>query len=311
MELTYYHRNLIDSQTLVVGISVSGKTPRVQEALHCAKAKNALVAGITDNPNSPIANMANELSIVTGASPPEALKTSDYETAEAAQYTGYHHDCAQTKTYLTNVFALLLLAATWSQNDHALKVLAALPEVVASVVKGPVAEEIRKTAETSATLKKIPIMVGSGPNRANALFGAYKGNEFTVSPGIQEIEEYCHTEYFVTEENTPVLFLAPQGPSLERIHEITPVLHEVLRAKPIVFTSPASEDLPASGIGLSYSGPEYLSTPPYAAAVGLWWYHWAKTRGFDTNVFRGGVETERYVGGSLRTIRKSKMRCPE
>ncbi|MHA2499294.1 MAG: SIS domain-containing protein, partial [Candidatus Hodarchaeales archaeon] len=136
-----------------VGISVSGKTPRVQEALHCAKAKNALVAGITDNPNSPIAGMANELSIVTGASPPEALETSDYETVEAAQYTGYHHDCAQTKTYLANVFALLLLAATWSQNDHALKVLAALPEVVASVVKGPVAEEIRKTAETSATLK--------------------------------------------------------------------------------------------------------------------------------------------------------------
>ncbi|MFW9915464.1 MAG: hypothetical protein ACFFGZ_07610, partial [Candidatus Thorarchaeota archaeon] len=135
--------------------------------------------------------------------------------------------------------------------------------------------------------------------------------EFTVSPGIQEIEEYCHTEYFVTEENTPVLFLAPQGPSLERIREITPVLHEVLHAKPIVFTSPTSADLPARAIALPYSGPEYLSTPPYAAAVGLWWYHWAKARGFDTNVFRGGVETERYVGGSLRTIRKSRMRCPE
>ncbi len=311
MELTYYHRNLIDSQTLVVGISVSGKTPRVVEALRCAKAKGAIIAGLTDNPTSPIADMTNELSIVTGASPPEALESSDYETTEAALYTGYHHDVAQTKTYLANVFALLLLAATWSQNDHALDVLAALPDVVTSVIAGQIADKIRDNAEASAACQKTPIMVGSGPNRANALFGAYKGNEFTVSPGIQEIEEYCHTAYFVTEENTPVLFLAPQGPSLERIREITPVLHEVLRAKPIVFTSPASADLPARAIALPYSGPEYLSTPPYAAAMGLWWYHWAKMRGFDTNVFRGGVETERYVGGSLRTIRKSKMRCPE
>lgn len=312
MELTFYRQDLIDAQTLVVGISVSGKTPRVIEALHCARAKGALIAGLTDNPNSPIADMTGDLAIVTGTSPPEALKHTDYKTAEAAQYTGYHHDIAQTKTYLANIFSLLLLAATWSKSNQALDSIAELPKAVTSVVEGPIAESIRETAEISATRGKTPIMVGSGPNRANALFGSYKGNEFTISPGIQEIEEYCHTQYFVTEEGTPVIFLAPAGPSLERTLEITPVLRDILHAEPLIFTSPAPSQAALSNtIALPCSGPDYLSMPVYAAAVGLWWYHWAKTRGFNTNKFRGGVDTERYVAGSLRTIRKSQIQCPE
>ncbi|MHA2232418.1 MAG: SIS domain-containing protein [Candidatus Hodarchaeales archaeon] len=312
MELTFYRQDLINARTLVVGISVSGKTPRVLEALKCAKAKGALVAGLTDNLNSPIADLAGDLTIVTGTSPPEALTQTDYQTAEAAQYTGYHHDIAQTKTYIANIFSLLLFATTWSQSKQALDILAELPKAVTSVVEGSIAENIRETAEISATRGKSPIMVGSGPNRANALFGSYKGNEFTISPGIQEIEEYCHTQYFVTEEGTPVIFLAPAGPSLERTLEITPVLSDILHAEPLIFTSPPpSQALPSKTIALPSSGPDYLSTPVYAAAVGLWWYYWAKTRGFDTNKFRGGVDTERYVAGSLKTIRKSQIQCPE
>ncbi|MFQ5980084.1 MAG: SIS domain-containing protein [Candidatus Heimdallarchaeota archaeon] len=312
MELTFYRQDMINAQSLVVGISVSGKTPRVLEALHCARAKGALIAGLTDNPNSPIADMAGELAIVTGTSPPDALEQTDYKTAEAAQYTGYHHDIAQTKTYLANIFALLLLAATWSKSKQALDILAELPKAVTSVVEGPIAKSIRETAEISATRRKTPIMVGSGPNRANALFGSYKGNEFTISPGIQEIEEYCHTQYFVTEKGTPVIFLAPEGPSLERVLEITPVLSDTLHAEPLIFTSPPpSQALPSKTIALPSSGPDYLGIPVYAAAVGLWWYYWAKTRGFDTNKFRGGVDTERYVAGSLKTIRKSQIQCPE
>ncbi|MFX0115627.1 MAG: SIS domain-containing protein [Candidatus Hodarchaeota archaeon] len=309
MELTFYHQNWIDTQTLVIGISVSGKTPRVLEALNYARSKGATIAGLTDNPNSPIAGIAGELSIITGTSPPETLETSYYTTEEAAKYTGYHHDCAQTKTYLANIFALLLLAATWGQNQSALDTLAEFPDIITSIITGKIAERIRDSAKAIASREKIPIMVGSGPNRANALFGSYKGNEFTVSPGIQEIEEYCHTQYFVTEETTPVIFLAPKGPSLERTKEIAPVLTEVLHAEPLIFTSPESfQSLASNTIVLPYLGSEYLSTPPYAAAVGLWWYHWAKNRGFDTSNFRGGVDTERYVSGSLRTIRKSRIK---
>ena len=34
----------------------------------------------------------------------------------------------------------------------------------------------------------------------------------------------------------------------------------------------------------------------------------AKEKGFNTNTFRGGVETEKYVTGSFATIRQSRLR---
>ena len=36
-------------------------------------------------------------------------------------------------------------------------------------------------------------------------------------------------------------------------------------------------------------------------------YYTARKQGFDTNRFRGGKDVEKYIIGSLSTIRKSKI----
>ena len=46
----------------------------------------------------------------------------------------------------------------------------------------------------------------------------------------------------------------------------------------------------------------------YFMIISFWlMYFTARNRGFDTNRFRGGKEVDKYIKGSLSTIRKSKV----
>ena len=50
--------------------------------------------------------------------PPETLETSSYVSEGAKEYTGYHHDVAQTKTYLANLAVQSLLLAYFSSQEE-------------------------------------------------------------------------------------------------------------------------------------------------------------------------------------------------
>jgi len=305
--VNYQHPQYLQNSA-VIGISVSGNTPRVVEALRFARKYGAQIIGITDNPQGRIAAEADH-TLFIHASPPETLKTSSYKTEEAKDYTGYHHDVAQTKTYLANLATLSLLMAFHSQQKEAELIL--IQEAFQLVTTA-----INQQGDFKIIGNKLDrgvdrfIFVSSGVNGPTGLFGAYKMFEFSLNGFACDIEEYCHTNYFITTENSLVIFIASDSPTFDRIKEIEPVIREVIDAKTIVLVNSDLYDkskMDSNYILLKTPKNEVLSPLIFTIPVEFLAYSIARRKGFDTNQFRGGQDTEKYVSGSFRTIRQSKI----
>ncbi|MHA1910980.1 MAG: SIS domain-containing protein [Candidatus Kariarchaeaceae archaeon] len=224
LELARYRQDLFGPSILVIVISVSGKTPRVLEVVRQAKKYNSPILAITDNPESPIANECSDV-FYPQTAPQESLSSSSF-MGEAAAYNGYQHSVAQTKTYTANIMALFLFACELGLQKNlpkaivAKKQLANLPKLIENLLSK---EQLERYGEISQKIPAGPlIFVGSGPNYGTALFSAFKAHEFAFPASFHEIEEYCHTFYFVTENASPIILYAASGPSLERAKEIYP-----------------------------------------------------------------------------------------
>ncbi len=290
--------------SLVIALSVSGNTPRVVEALRFAQKHGAETLGITDNPQGKTAKEADH-ALYIYASPPETLETSSYVTKGAKEYTGYHHDVAQTKTYLANlaVQSKLLSHFFLHKGVHHF-------QEVLRLVRGAIGQRTTylKLSDSLNNLVDKIIFVSSGPNGPTGLFGAYKMYEFSLNGFACDIEEYCHTNYFITTQHSLVIFIAPDLSSFNRIMEIEPVIREIINAKTIVLVNSDLYDTTVSNfVPIKSPKEEVLSPLIYTIPVEFFSYIIARSKGFDTNQFRGGLETEKYVSGSYKTIRQSKI----
>ncbi len=302
--VNYYDSNKLEN-TLVIGISVSGGTLRILEALRFSRKHKATTMVLTDNPNGKIVREA-DMHLLINASPPESLLTTSYTTEVAQKYTGYQNDVAQTKTYLANLGTIGRLFATLSskpeKNQEEIRKSFSLIKKAINQRE----EFINAGKSLSSTSENISF-VGSGPNSPTSLFGAYKMFEFTLHGFSCDIEEYCHTRYFITTDKSSVVFLAPDEQCYKRIMEIEPVITDQIGAQTLVLTSDsllAESSTRTISIGLpkdSILSPLVLTIPIEFISYSL-----AKKRGFNTNTFRGGVETEKYVTGSFATIRQSR-----
>ncbi|MFX1513063.1 MAG: SIS domain-containing protein [Promethearchaeota archaeon] len=317
MELSNFHGFNTVKNPCLIAISVSGKTPRILEVVKKIKHNfpDAIIIGLTDNPNSPL-YQESSLPILIGASPAEALLTSDYTGKEAKEYTGYHHDVAQTKTYFANLVWLLVIAWIWSDSPkNVIETLEALGSQLEKWIKK--AEDWAKNHPLSFPMKTI--FLGSGLMLSLAQYGQYKWFEFTF-PGLKhDLEEYAHTQYFTTDTQTSIVFFGPLGSHQDRIKEL---VHGALKdlIKPEIFlfieeNSHQSLVKELSTVLLTPSISEELlpiwheSIFYFYALIGVMWmtYYTAQRAGLDTNRFRGGQGTEKYIRGSYHTIRKSKI----
>ncbi|UCE14022.1 MAG: SIS domain-containing protein [Candidatus Heimdallarchaeota archaeon] len=293
-------------KSVIIGISVSGNTPRVVEAIRFAQKRNVTTIGITDNPQGKLSRESDH-ALFIHASPSESLETTAYTSKGARDYIGYHHDVAQTKTYLGNLAVLSLLMAHSSQEspDH-LRSIQQTFQLVSSAIQQR-QKYLDLSKEIGKNTDKI-FFIASGPNRPTGLFGSYKMFEFTLNGFACDIEEYCHTGYFITTEKTSVIFLVPDNYSMNRIMEIEPVVKEDIKANcTILVNSILKDETESNSIPLSLPDENVLSPMIFTIPVEFISYSIAKTGGFDTNRFRGGRETEKYVSGSYKTIRKSKL----
>ncbi|MHA1448923.1 MAG: SIS domain-containing protein [Candidatus Hodarchaeales archaeon] len=312
MDLTHYDRVKIDGKALLIAVSVSGKTPRVIEAVKKAKASGNAVLGVTDNPSSLITEIVDE-SVLIKASPPETLAESGYKTGDAVNYDGYHHAVAQTKTYTQ---ALLTLAWTAisigsamghlesDKKDNKSAQLKQLPTMVESIIGKE--KKIKGFAETVYNAPYF-VYTGSGPCYGNACYAAFKNYEYAIPGFYNDIEEYAHTQYFITERNeTPVIFIS-QEQSSTRVKEILPVVEKVLGGKTWLITPEKEVDFTENYITVPELAEE-LSPLITAIPLEIFTYFVAKMKGVDVNYFRGGKDTELYVSGSYKTIRSSGIK---
>ncbi|GAB4263628.1 SIS domain-containing protein [Deferrisoma sp.] len=303
MEVSRARTHLLGPGTLLVALSVSGKTPRVLEAVACARARGARTLALTDHPGSPLAREADGV-LCLGTAPAEALDRTDYRDPGAAAYSGYHRAVPQTKTF--GAMQLGLAAVGEALAGRPLGAWGVLPGAAGSAGEAAAAAGAR-AAERARPGCRIGL-AGTGPGWPAARFGAYKLLELVIPAAAYETEEFCHTGYLVTGPGDLVLFFVHDEPAFERVGEIEAVVAGEIGATVQALCTWTPEGPPPGwAVPLPAVPPEVAGILlPFAAA------HWvralARAWGVNTDRFRAGVDEERYVSGSTRMIRRSRIR---
>jgi hypothetical protein len=152
-------------------------------------------------------------------------------------------------------------------------------------------------------------VLATGAGAPLARFASYKLFEYDRVAHAADLEEYCHTHYFVTRTGDALLFVLHETEAALRAAEIAPVLVELFDLRCAVVRS---DDVPAIGVGEELVVPAGGSPLERAVALvlALEWLTYLQGRVGLPNVdtFHGGRDTERLVAGSLRTIRRSTIR---
>jgi len=194
---------------MVIGISASGGSIRVVQALERAKAQNKdlLVAGLVGNPNSKVADAANTFISTQipnlGASP-------------------------GIRTFAASFMGLIALAIRIGEAKGRLSEenVASLHEEILAI-----SEVIEQTVETCTPLareaatefvnSKFISCVGSGPSYGMAVFS---GAKIIETAGIfavgQDLEEWAHVEGLAYPLEYPVFMIAPPGKGLWRAEKL-------------------------------------------------------------------------------------------
>jgi D-arabinose 5-phosphate isomerase GutQ len=299
----------LSSEDVLVAISVSGRTTRVLEAAKRALAAGAQVVAVTDDSQSPLAELAAEVWPIN-ASPRDALDHTSYQDEQARQYVGYHHDVAQTKTFWAVL--LTIIRAAQAKLDWQ-DLLAHTSLLLSTSFYESLLTRAGLWAQSGQTFF---LFIGWG--KIIARFGSYKMHEFNRLAHFTGIEGYSHTHYFISRTGDTVVFLVIDQDTAARAGEIAPVLLELFEAR-IIWLQPRSlgkvtlpvhssdylevVDLPATGDPVQ----QFLD---FVLAVEWLTYLVGRVGAPNINTFHAGYDTERLVAGTLRTIRQSAIRLP-
>lgn len=148
---TQYNTEIKFSNTLVIGVSQSGRAEDVNAVLESANKQGMVTVAITNNVDSLLA------------------RTAKYHLFCAA---GEEKSIAATKTFTSQMYLLALLCAEWSQNTNLINALSALPAQVEDAL-----DYIPKQMETvvKALLDyREAVVLGRGLTYPIALEGALK-----------------------------------------------------------------------------------------------------------------------------------------
>jgi hypothetical protein len=139
--------------------------------------------------------------------------------------------------------------------------------------------------------------------------------EFNRPAHFNDIEEYCHTHYFITRPRDLVIFLIEQSAAERRAAEIAPTLVELFDARTVAVRSadvtPRFE--PSAGC-IDVPAADHPFQRLLAMVVAVEWmtYLCGRIGAPDINTFHAGYDTERLVAASLTTIRHSAiLEAPE
>jgi glucosamine--fructose-6-phosphate aminotransferase (isomerizing) len=201
LDMAYYFNKPVDAETLVIGLSSSGETPRTVEAMIMAKALGAQTLVLSNTVGSTL------------------MREADHTLFVHAERKGWP---TQASTAALGLLCALALefgrqnGAVPSRIRELQDALLAVPEQIAEAIREhePAIEAI---AEAEA-LKSIYLFSGGGPSFASAFFGAAKVKECTPDHAIAiPLEEYHH--YHSQKPGDPMFLIAPNGLSVPRARD--------------------------------------------------------------------------------------------
>lgn len=277
----YASSKLFNPRTLVVGISTMGETPAVCEALEFARLAGASAIAVTAHDNSAVTR-----------------------TAEATILTNGQHDSMSVKTssYIQALIALYVLAIKIREKRT--------PKIDSdSTAKEDWVSQISKAGEVAATFLNHKLMkvqqlaqefkaasrvfvLGCGPNLGTAEEASLKVIEMAkMHSEAQELENFLHGRLREVDQTNPLFFIAPKGPSSQRILDFLTVTDHI-QAPSVVLTDEVSEGIQklATHVVQMPKGLDELFTPlVYIIPMHLFGYEMAKVRGYDPNARRYNI----------------------
>jgi glucosamine--fructose-6-phosphate aminotransferase (isomerizing) len=263
--LTLYASPLDLRDVLVVGISQSGESTDTNAVLADARSRGATTVGITNEPQSTMAEISNFTLLV---------------------HAGKEESVAATKTYTCQLLALYLLAHALG-GDVSFEALRQLPEWIEKVLE--LEDRVGEIAERYMFMTRA-VTVGRGLNYANALeFGLKLMETCYVVTERFSSADLMHGPIALAEHGFPVFAFAPAGVTWQSISAVVDMLEEV-KAETLVITDESNSEAcakPARLIRLPippghWEGPQDLYTPiPYIVPAQLFAAQLAAIKGLN------------------------------
>ncbi len=278
----YMEPRLLGPQTLVIGISTSGGTQSVCEALEYASQAGSSTLVITAHKDSVISQNAEAVILTGGEDDQISVKTKSYVQALIPLYmlAIYLAGDAQVKNYWLNQINLA------AQGAHQF------------LQEGW--DQIKQLAEKYGSAQKV-FVLGTGPNLGTAEEASLKVIEMAkMYSECQELEDFFHGRLREVDQNSPMFFIVPNGRSNRRILDFLTVMNRI-QAPSIVITdqvTPAIQHLATHVIQIPVSLDEFASPLLYILPMHIFGYEMALQRGYDPTARRYDLvpQNVRYEG---------------
>lgn len=253
---------------LVVGISQSGESPDLLAVLTEANRQGRPTLAITNNPSSPLAEVASR-SLDLGV--------------------GIERAVAATKTYTGQLLAVALISTAVAGQDAEADLTLLGPAVEAVLSKG---DQMKVAAGELADQDRC-VVIGRGYHHATAHEWALKTAElaYLVAQPFSSAD-FRHGPMALIEPNLAVLAVATHGPLFRELSEL---LSEIESAGARVIAISDRDDLPAQNRIRIPSTPEWLSPIPAIVAAQVFTYFLTVARGHDPDRPRGLRKVTRTV----------------
>jgi glucosamine--fructose-6-phosphate aminotransferase (isomerizing) len=259
--VSVYHRPPRLRDTVVIGVSQSGRSPDIVAVLEDARSQGALTAALTNDEASDLAQAADHL-IALRAGPEKAT--------------------AATKTYLAEIAALAMVSAALDGDEAGDAELRALPASLHAALD--LEERAAELASARAGIDRCAVL-GRGFQYATAREWALKLKEMTyVLADPYSAADFQHGPVALVEPDFPVLAVATSGAVLDGMVELI----ERVRAERanLLVASDVPEVIGGGDGFLLPSAPEWLAPLVAIIPAQLFAYHLAIARGLDTEAPR-------------------------
>jgi len=271
----YAEPALLGPPTLVIGISTTGGTQAVCEALDRARAAGSLTLAVTAQTGSPVTRCAEATLLTGGQNDRISVKTSSYVQA-----------LISLLVLATRLAEVRRAASPEKAKEWRSQVLKAAEGARAFLASQR--SEIQALAEHFSGAERV-FVLGAGPNAGTAEEASLKIIEMAkMHSECQEIENFLHGRLREVDQANPLFFIAPHGAASGRVLDFLTVTHHI-QVPTVVLSeeiTPGIQDLATHFIRMPGGLDEFATPLLYIIPMHLFGYEMALRRGYDPNARR-------------------------
>ena len=247
------------AESLVVGISQSGRSPDIVAVVEEARRQGALTIALTNDPDSALAEIAHHV-IDLRAGP---------ELATAA-----------TKTYTTELLAAALLSTALDPPSPSESAdLARLPALLTEALT---AEPHARDLAAAHADRQRAVVLGRGYSYPSAREWALKLQEMALVAAMSySAADFEHGPLALAEPGLPVLAVAPSGPELDAQIDLLTRLKQDHGARLLVVSDASAARDIDEGLALPAGIPPWLAPIVEIVPAQLYAFHLTVARGLN------------------------------